>query len=163
MITAPTTEEINQLIQNRQLHRAYDENTYGTVKLYEGFGKQRSLKWIKLMLRYKGKKFPKWTVEDCEKMLPKCPDSWTDHNGVTYLYDWGCGENKVIRHLYEDYQDLHDLHEPQLDHIIAKDKGGSDDPSNIQVLPALINRVKNNLELDTWLIVRNHLDRHFGT
>jgi hypothetical protein len=80
-------------------------------------------------------------------MYAKAPDSWVDGLGVYRLYDWGKGDNKIK--CGEDGE----WHEPQLDHIVPKSRaklmGWSleqiNHPDNFQVLPAMLNRILNNM------------------
>jgi hypothetical protein len=80
-----------------------------------------------------------WSEEQAQSMYDKSPDGWTDGLGVYRLFDWGKGENKLK--IGDDWE----WHEPQLDHIIPRSKGGQDTPENFQVLPAIINRILSNL------------------
>jgi hypothetical protein len=72
-------------------------------------------------------------------MYNKAPDEWTDGLGIVRLYDWGRGDNKIARDANRDW------HEPHLDHIVPRSKGGTNDPANFQVLPRKVNIILSNL------------------
>ncbi len=130
-------ETINESIANRELYTSFDEGTYYNMDLFVEFCNTRDLKRVAIFGYYKPKY--RWTDAEAEEMYAKAPDGWTDGTGTYRLYDWGKGENKVISDLEKD------LHEPHLDHIVPRSKGGSNHPSNFQVLPNLVNRILSNL------------------
>jgi hypothetical protein len=129
--------EINQAIQDRDPCASWEENTYYTFPLFEHFCDTRDYKYVTIFGYYKNKY--DWTDEQALDMYKRTPDGWTDGLGVYRLYDWGRGANKLIKD--ED----RDWHEPHLDHIVPRSKGGTNDPSNFQVLPRIVNVVLSNL------------------
>jgi hypothetical protein len=130
-------EIINENIKNRPIYTSFDESTYYHYKLFNDFCTNLDLKRVTIFGYYKSKY--KWSDEEAEEMYAKSPDGWTDGIGVYRLYDWGKGKNKI--NCGEDWE----WHDPQLDHIIPRSKGGPDLPSNFQVLPAIINRILSNM------------------
>ncbi len=132
------TNEINARIANRDPCTSFEPNTYYTQSLFEHFCDNRDYKHLAIYGFYRSKY--DWTQEQCDEIYAKSPDGWTDGLGVYRLYDWGKGENKVIRG-----DDERDWHEPQFDHIVPRSRGGGHDPSNMQVLPRIINRILSNM------------------
>lgn len=129
--------EINEKIRSRKVCTSFEDNTYYNMKLFEHFCQHRDLKYVAIFGYYKIKYG--WSNEEAQQMYDKAPDGWTDGVGVYRLYDWGRGENKINK------GDDWDWHDPQLDHIIPRSRGGSDHPSNFQVLPTNINRILSDI------------------
>lgn len=129
--------EMNAAITGRNPCNSWEENTYYTYQLFEHFCDNRDYKYVTIFGYYKNKY--DWTDEQALEMYNKAPDGWTDGLGIYRLYDWGRGENKIARDQDRDW------HEPHLDHILPKSKGGSNDPSNMQVLPRKLNIILSNL------------------
>jgi hypothetical protein len=129
--------DMNKAIAERNPCSSWEENTYYTYQLFEHFCDNRDYKYVTIFGYYKSKY--DWTDEQALEMYNKAPDGWTDGVGIYRSYDWGRGENKIARN--ED----RDWHEPHLDHIIPRSKGGSNDPSNFQVLPRKLNIILSNL------------------
>lgn len=132
--------EMNTAIAGRNPCSSWEENTYYTYALFEHFCDHRDYKYVTIFGYYKNKY--DWTDEQATEMYEKAPDGWTDGKGIYRIYDWGRGENKLARN--ED----RDWHEPHLDHIVPRSKGGSNDPSNMQVLPRKLNIILSNLTED---------------
>ena len=132
-------ERINAAIVSRNPCTSYEENTYYTYLLFEHFCDNRDYKYVTIFGYYKNKY--EWSEEQAMEMYLKAPDGWTDGQGVYRLYDWGRGENKIAK---DDNTDR-DWHEPHLDHIVPRSKGGTDSPSNFQVLPRKLNIILSNL------------------
>jgi hypothetical protein len=135
-------QTINESIAKREPCTSFEDNTYYTMDIFREFCETRNLKRVAIFGYYKNKY--RWTDAEAEEMYAKAPDGWTDGQGVYRLYDWGKGENRIpLEHVDDEW------HQPQLDHIVPRSKGGADVPSNFQVLPAILNRVMSNLTDDT--------------
>lgn len=132
-------KQINESIATRHLYESPDEGTYYTQKLFDEFCVHMDLKRVTIFGFYKPKYG--WTDEQALEMYNKCPDGWTDGQGVYRAFDWGRGENKIAR----DNSTDRDWHEPHLDHIVPRSKGGTNEPSNFQVLPRKLNIILSNL------------------
>jgi hypothetical protein len=130
-------QKINESIKGRKPCTSFEDNTYYTMSLFEHFCENRDYKHVAIFGYYKNKY--DWTQAEAEQMYNQAPDGWTDGSGVYRLFDWGKGLNKVSTG--EDWE----WHEPQLDHIVPRSKGGSSHPSNFQVLPAILNRILSNM------------------
>ena len=133
---------MNALIAGRNPCTSFEENTYYTYPLFEHFCDNRDYKWVTIFGYYKAKY--DWTDDQAEEMYHKAPDGWTDGLGVYRLYDWGRGQNKVSFNNETD----RDWHEPHLDHIVPRSKGGTNQPNNFQVLPRKLNIILSNLTDD---------------
>lgn len=149
-------QAINALIKEKQTNpfRGLCESTYINDKIYSEFAKRKDLKWVKvqdLKLKYR------WSEEETELMYKKTSDGWTDALGVYRLYDFGKGENKVVKE--EGIDKL--FHEPQHDHIVSRDEakklGWTDEeinhPNNLQYISAIQNFMKRNFTRDMWAAV----------
>jgi hypothetical protein len=130
-------EQINKTISERNPCTSFEENTYYTMPLFEHFCDHLDYKYVTIFGYYKNKY--NWTNEQALDMYNKAPDRWIDGTGVERLYDWGRGVNKLVKDADRDW------HEPHLDHIVPRSKGGTNDPTNFQVLPRILNVVLSNL------------------
>ncbi len=146
-------EKINSLIKEKKAnpYRGLCEATYINDKIYGEFAKKRDLKWVKiqdLKLKYK------WTREQAEIMYNKTPDGWVDSAGNYRLFDFGKGENKVVKE--EGVDKL--FHEPQHDHIVSRDEAKAlgwttqqiNHPDNLQYISAIQNFMKRNFTKEMW-------------
>jgi hypothetical protein len=134
--------EMNSAIAGRNPCTSFEENTYYHYSLFEHFCDNKDYKYVTIFGYYKNKY--DWTEEEAQEMYDKTPDGWIDGTGIYRLYDWGRGENKLARDVDTD----RDWHEPHLDHVIPRSKGGSNKPSNMQVLPRKLNIILSNLTED---------------
>lgn len=138
-------QAINESIQTREPYSSRDEATYYTHDLFKHFCRNRDYKYVTIFGYYKNKY--DWTDEEALEMYNKCPDGWTDGQGIYRVYDWGRGENKIVQDTARDW------HEPHLDHIVPKSvakllgwtQKQIDSPSNFQVLPRKLNIILSNL------------------
>jgi hypothetical protein len=141
-------QKLNEAITKRKPHRRFEENTYFNSRLFEDFctDHKGDYKYLAIFGPYRSKY--KWTPQQCQAMYDKCPDTWTDYVGVVRNFDWGKGENQVVKDRHDQ-----DWHIPELDHIVSQDEGirlgwsreKIDDPANMQVLPRILNRMLSNI------------------
>jgi hypothetical protein len=156
--------KINELIDNVKCNpfRGLCEQTYISDNIYAEFAKRKDLKWVKiqdLRLKYK------WSLEETQMMYDKTPDGWTDGAGVYRSFDFGKGENKVVKE--DGINKL--FHEPQHDHIVSRDEakrlGWTDKqinhPSNIQYISAIQNFMKRNFTKEMWNAVSPTIEQLF--
>lgn len=149
-------QKINALIEEKKHSpfRGLCESTYINDKVYAEFARRKDLKWVKvqdLKLKYR------WTDKEAQLMYDKTPDGWTDGVGIYRFFDFGKGENKVVK---EDGIDKL-FHEPQHDHIVTRDEakrlGWTDKeinhPNNLQYISAIQNFMKRNFTREMWLAV----------
>lgn len=144
-------QKLNEVILKRKPHKRYEENTYFSNKLYDDFcfDRKGDYKYLAIFGPYRSRY--KWTPQQCLAMYNKCPDTWVDSLGVERRFDWGKGENQVVKDRHDQ-----DWHIPELDHIVSQDEGARlgwsqeqiDDPGNMQVLPRIINRMLSNITND---------------
>ena len=145
--------KINSLIEQKKASpfKGLCEATYINDKIYSEFSKHKDLKWVKiqdLKLKYR------WSNAEAELMYKKTADGWTDGSGVYRLFDFGKGENKVVK---DDGIDKL-FHEPQHDHIVSRDEakrlGWTDKqinhPDNLQYISAIQNFMKRNFTKEMW-------------
>lgn len=134
---------INDQITSRKPYTGFDENTYYRQELFDyvvdNFTDPDVLFKIKIM-GYYAKRY-KWTDEQAEKFIA---DNLEDSRGYTvngewYAYDWGVGENNVTRDK---------MHEPNLDHILPRERGGADTPDNMRIRSRRLNENKGNTNTD---------------
>lgn len=156
--------KINDLIQGKQNNpfRGLCEATYINDRIYSEFAKRKDLKWVKiqdLRLKYR------WTEEEAQLMYDKTADGWTDALGVYRLYDFGKGENKVVK--ADGIDKL--FHEPQHDHIVSRDEAKKlewsekqiNHPNNLQYISAIQNFMKRNFTKDMWEAVYPTISKLF--
>jgi hypothetical protein len=156
--------KINELITNVKHNpfRGLCEQTYINDNIYSEFAKRKDLKWVKiqdLRLKYK------WSAEETQMMYDKTDNGWTDGNDVYRLFDFGKGENKVVK---EDGIDKL-FHEPQHDHIVSRDEAKRlgwtekqiNHPSNIQYISAIQNFMKRNFTKEMWRAVSPTIEQLF--
>ena len=139
-VSMNTYHQLNETIAKRNPCTSFEENTYYTMSLFEYFCDSQDYKYVTIFGYYKNKY--DWTDEEALEMYNKAPDDWVDGLGIVRLYDWGRGENKIVKDHDRDW------HEPHLDHIIPRSKGGLNNPSNFQVLPRKLNIILSNLTDD---------------
>lgn len=134
----PDHLEINERIAGMDPCTHFDAGTYFTGDLFNHFCAHGDLVWVAVRGFYADKYG--WSEDQCRQMHSKCPAGWVDGLGVWRAYDWGKGLNKVIQG-----NDERDWHEPQLDHVVPRSRGGADTPENMQVVPRLVNRLLSNI------------------
>lgn len=146
-------EAINAQIMEKKSnpYRGLCDATYINESVWQDFAKHKDLKRIKVLdLKFKYK----WTEQEAQMMYDKTPDGWTDGSGVYRLFDFGKGENKVVKD--EGVDKL--FHEPQHDHIVSRDEAKQlgwtneqiNHPSNLQYISAIQNFMKRNFTKDMW-------------
>ena len=137
----PGADGINRRISERSPCTFFDPGTYFTMDLFYHFCEHGDYKWVAIRGFYADKYG--WNDDQCRTVHGASPDGWYDGLGVWRAYDWGKGHNKVIQ-----THDERDWHEPQLDHVTPRSRGGGNDPGNMQVLPRIINRILSNMTRD---------------
>lgn len=136
--------DFNDRIKARLLYTGFDESTYFTRELFSFAVKNEDdpdiLFKIKILGSYT-KKY-KWTNEQAWKFIETNLEySRGYHVGERfYAYDWGSGENKITP--------IDKMHEPNLDHIIPREQGGDNSPSNFRIRSRRLNENKNNTNTD---------------
>jgi hypothetical protein len=135
--------DINEKIKARKLYTGFDESTYHRQDLFKLRVKQAKdphlLFKIKIFGHYKN--VYKWTDEDCQKFIDNNihESEGLTVNGIWYAYDWGTGYNSVTKDK---------MHEPNLDHIIPKERGGKNTPENMRIRCRRLNENKGNTNSD---------------
>lgn len=135
--------DINDQIKTRKLYTGFDESTYHRQDLFKMRVRNAKdphiLFKIKILGHYKG--IYKWTDEQCQEFIDNNIHESEGHevNGIWYAYDWGTGYNSVTKNK---------MHEPNLDHIIPRERGGSNEPSNMRIRCRRLNENKGNTSTD---------------
>lgn len=136
-------DKINESIINRTIFSGREEGTYYTGDLYDfacdNYDDPHLL--FKLAIYgYYAKEY-KWTREQADKFIEDHKAEsvkWSDGE-QEYYYDWGKGKNSITT----DY-----LHVPNLDHIIPRSLGGTNDPSNLRIRCRRLNENRGNTSTD---------------
>lgn len=146
-----STEQINAEIKARKLYTGFDEGTYHKQDLFVLRCKEAKdpnvLFKIKIFGHYKN--VYKWTDEECQRFIDNNIHEAAGHsvNGVWYAYDWGTGYNSVTKDK---------MHEPNLDHIVPRERGGSNSPDNMRIRCRRLNENKGNTHTDQERIATIH-------
>lgn len=136
-------DDINLKIKQRRLFTGFDESTYYRQELYDfvvdNFTDPDVLFKVKIFGRYK--QLYKWTDSQCQKFIDDNIEYARGYevNGKYYLYDWGAGENRIT---YDK------MHEPNLDHILPRERGGENTPENMRIRSRRLNENKGNTNSD---------------
>lgn len=138
-----TRDEINKAITNREIHSGNDEWTYYNQHLYDFACDNYDDPHLLFKIAIYGYYQPKygWTKQQADFFIDKHKEDsvkWSDGE-VEYYYDWGKGKNKITNH---------DLHWPNLDHIIPKSLGGTNDPENMRIRCCRLNGNRGNNNSD---------------
>ena len=134
---------LNDKIKNRKLYSGFDESTYYTQELFEFVVDNISDPDILFKLKIYGmyaKKY-KWNKEQADKFIKDHLEESRGYfvNDIWYAYDWGSGENRITKEK---------MHEPNLDHVIPRERGGPDTPENMRIRSRRLNENKGNTNLD---------------
>jgi len=136
--------DINSQIANRILWPGVCERTYYTQELYNFWVDNWHDPYILFKIKIKGKyqKKYKWTDAETEHWIENNLEESKGYSvdGIWYAYDWGSGKNKILP--------IDKMHEPNLDHIIPKEQGGSDKPDNLRIRSRRVNENKGNTNSD---------------
>jgi hypothetical protein len=138
--------QINEAISNRIPCTSLEDNTYYNIDLFNHFCEHNDYKYVAIFGYYKPKY--RWSDSEAQMMYDKSPDGWTDGVGVYRAYEWGRGDNIVVKNWHDS-----EWHTPELDHIVSVDeatllgwpKEKIDHPDNMQVLPRKVNRILTNM------------------
>jgi hypothetical protein len=138
--------QINESIDKRVPCTSLEDNTYYNIDLFNHFCEHNDYKYVAIFGYYKPKY--RWSDSEAQMMYDKSPDGWTDGLGVYRAYEWGRGDNIVVKNWHDS-----EWHTPELDHIVSVDeatllgwpKEKIDHPDNMQVLPRKVNRILTNM------------------
>ena len=140
MISDVDIKRVETLLENRDIWRHYDANTYLRSDLFIEFMKLKDLKRI-----WSINMSQKWGC-DADSLWKKCPDRCPIFD--TPL-DYGLGKNTVVRNIAGENNDWF---RPSVDHIVARSNGGSsNDVNNMVVISLRANTMKSNLETEREL------------
>jgi hypothetical protein len=135
---------MNTDITSRVPYSGFDEATYYSKELFIFFVNNYDDPDVYFKLKILGKyaKDYKWTTEQALEFIDThLEDSRGYYVGDTfYMYDWGSGENKI--------KPIDKMHEPNLDHILPREQGGDNVPSNFRIRSRRLNENKNNTNSD---------------
>ena len=135
---------MNSLLEKRLPYRGFDESTYYTKELFAFFVDNVTDPDVYFKVKILGKyaKDYKWTKEQALEFIDTHLEESRGYyvGDVFYRYDWGSGENKI--------KPIDKMHEPNLDHIIPREQGGDNSPSNFRIRSRRLNENKNNTNSD---------------
>lgn len=135
---------MNSQISSRIPYTGFDESTYYTKELYAFFVENVYDPDVYFKLKILGKyaKDYKWTREQAWVFIETHLEESRGYyvGNIFYQYDWGSGENKQ--------KPIDKMHEPNLDHILPREQGGDNSPSNFRIRSRRLNENKNNTNSD---------------
>lgn len=153
--------EVNDLIEWRfknPVDRYIEKDgTYPSLDIY---AKVRSGEWDLKMLAcyFRQEKKHRFDV-DAEELYKISPDFFGE-----YRIDWGRGENSVTDQLIKEGKITRDFSrhfKPQLDHFNPLSKSKIKTIDNLVWRSEFVNRYKNDLTKDEYLVLRKELDEMF--